>query len=99
MVSAPQQSQLELAAQILKALADPSRLRVLLQLSKRELSVGELAEIEHEKITTVSARLKVLLTARLVKRRREGQTIFYSLADEHVLNLVDNAIEHACETH
>jgi len=99
MVFAPQQSQLELAAQILKALADPSRLRVLLQLSKRELSVGEMAESEHEKITTVSARLKVLLTARLVKRRRKGQTIFYSLADEHVLNLVENAIEHACETH
>jgi DNA-binding transcriptional ArsR family regulator len=99
MVSAPQRFQLELAAEMLKALADPSRLRVLLQLSKRELSVGELAEIEHEKITTVSARLKVLLTARLVKRRREGQTIFYSLADKHVLNLVDNAIEHACETH
>ena len=99
MVSTPQRRQLELAAEMLKALADPSRLRVLLQLSKRELSVGELAEIEKEKLTTVSARLKVLLTARLVQRRRDGQTIFYSLADKHVLNLVDNAIEHACETH
>lgn len=99
MVSTPQRHQLELAAEMLKALADPSRLRILLQLSKRELNVGELAEIEQEKITTVSARLKILLTARLVKRRRDGQTIFYSLADKHVLNLVDNAIEHACETH
>jgi len=99
MVSTPQRHQLELAAEMLKALADPSRLRILLQLSKRELNVGELAEIEQERITTVSARLKVLLTARLVKRRRDGQTIFYSLADKHVLNLVGNAIEHACETH
>ena len=99
MVSTAQRHQLELAAEMLKALADPSRLRILLQLSKQELNVGELAEIEQERITTVSARLKVLLTARLVKRRRDGQTIFYSLADKHVLNLVGNAIAHACETH
>jgi len=99
MVSTAQGHQLELAAEMLKALADPSRLRILLQLSKQELNVGELAEIEQEKITTVSARLKVLLTARLVKRRRDGQTIFYSLADKHVLNLVGNAIAHACKTH
>ncbi|MGO9774680.1 MAG: ArsR/SmtB family transcription factor, partial [Roseiarcus sp.] len=62
------------------------------------VGIGKLAELEKEKINTVSARLKVLLTARLLKRRREGQTIFYSIADAHVLNLVDNAIEHACET-
>ena len=46
----------------------------------------------------MSARLKVLLTARLLKRRRVGQTIIYALADTHVLNLVDNAIAHACES-
>ena len=99
MVSTPTRDQLDLAAEMLKALADPSRLRLLLRLAKGELSVGELAELEQEKITTVSARLKVMSIARLLKRRREGQTIFYSLADAHVLNLVDNVIEHACETH
>lgn len=99
MPPALKQHQLELAADMLKALADPKRLRLLVRLGKRELSVGEIAEIEQEKITTVSARLKVLLTARLLKRRRDGQTILYSVADMHVLNLVNNAIEHACETH
>ncbi|HUI20067.1 MAG TPA: metalloregulator ArsR/SmtB family transcription factor [Methylocella sp.] len=99
MIAGPDHRQLELAAEMLKALADPYRLRVLMRLAGGELSVGQLAELEKEKITTVSARLKVLLTARLLKRRREGQTIFYSIADAHVLNLVDNAIEHACETH
>jgi ArsR family transcriptional regulator len=54
MASVPQRHQLELAAEMLKALADPNRLRVLLHLSKKELSVGELAEIEREKITTTS---------------------------------------------
>jgi DNA-binding transcriptional ArsR family regulator len=96
--SNPDQQQLELAAEMLKALADFYRLRLLMRLAQGELNVGRLAELEKDKITTVSARLKVLLTARLVKRRREGQTIFYSIADAHVLNLVDNAIEHACET-
>jgi len=97
MVSGPSDLQLELAAEILKALAEPHRLKILLRLARGELSVGQLADADKEKITTVSARLKVLLTAGLVKRRREGQTIFYAVADAHVLNLVDNAIEHACE--
>jgi DNA-binding transcriptional ArsR family regulator len=97
MASGPSSRDLELAAAILKALADPHRLRMMLILAEGEKRVGELVELEKEKITTVSARLKVLLTARLLKRRREGQTIFYSIADAHVFNLVANAIEHACE--
>jgi ArsR family transcriptional regulator len=84
---------------MLRALADPHRLRVLIRLAQGELNVGQVAELEKEKITTVSARLKVLLTARLLKRRRVGQTIIYAIADTHVLNLVDNAIAHACESH
>ena len=46
---------------------------------------------------TMSARLKVLLAARLVNRRRAGQMAIYAIADTHVLNLVDNAVAHACE--
>ena len=91
------QHQLELAADMFRALGDPQRLRVLIRLAQGELNVGQLAELEKEKITTMSARLKVLLTARLLKRRRVGQTIIYTLADTHVLNLVDNAVAHACE--
>jgi len=91
------QHQLELAADMFRALGDPQRLRVLVRLAQGELNVGQLAELEKERITTMSARLKVLLTARLLKRRRVGQTIIYTLADTHVLNLVDNAVAHACE--
>lgn len=99
MAAKPDQHHLELAAEMLRALADPYRLRLLMRLAHGELNVGQIAEMEDEKITTVSARLKVLLTARLLKRRRQGQAIFYSIADTHVLNLVNNAIEHACETY
>lgn len=93
----PDQHQLEAAAEILRALADPHRLRVLMRLAKGELNVGQLAELEKEKMQTISARLKVLLAARLVNRRRAGQMAIYAIADTHVLNLVDNAVAHACE--
>jgi ArsR family transcriptional regulator len=72
------------AAAIFKALSDPARLQTLLILAD-------------DKTGTVSARLQVLLNARLVTRRREGHTVIYAIADDHVLNLVTNAIEHACE--
>ena len=60
--------------------------------------MSELAEDEGEKITTVSARLKTLFMVRLVKRRREAKHVYYTLADEHVLPLVKNAIDHAAES-
>ncbi len=85
------------AAAIFKALSDPARLQMLLILADGERNVTELAEMEGDKTGTVSARLQVLLNARLVTRRREGHTVIYAIADDHVLNLVTNAIEHACE--
>lgn len=88
---------LEDAAAIFKVLADPACLQILIILSAGERSVGELAEIEGDRIGTISARLKVLLQARLVKRRRAGKAAIYAIADAHVLNLVRNAVEHACE--
>jgi len=87
--------QLAAAAGMFKALSDPLRLKTLMLLAEKERSVGELSELEGEKIGTVSARLKVLLGARLVSRRREGQNAIYSIADHHVLALVNNAIDHA----
>lgn len=93
------EKQLEMASSMFKALSDPLRLKTLMLLAEKERSVSELTELEGEKIGTVSARLKVLLTARLVKRRKDGQNAIYSIADHHVLALVENAIDHACEHH
>ena len=90
--------QIEAAAELFRALGDPERLRLLLHLADSEACVSELAEQENEKITTVSARLKVLSAGRLVRRRREAKHIFYALADEHVLRLIRNAIDHAAES-
>ncbi len=73
-------------------------MRLLLLLAEREWCVSEIVEALGEKFPTVSQRLRLLHTERLVTRRREGTHIFYSLADAHVLELLNNAIEHAKES-
>jgi ArsR family transcriptional regulator, lead/cadmium/zinc/bismuth-responsive transcriptional repressor len=95
----PAQRQLEAAAAMFDALSDTARLRTLMRLADKDQSVSEIAAAEGEKMTTVSARLQVLHAARLIARRREGKSVIYSLADEHVVSLVENAIVHAGESH
>jgi ArsR family transcriptional regulator, lead/cadmium/zinc/bismuth-responsive transcriptional repressor len=96
-VHLPSEEQIETAAAIFRALGDPERLRLLVRLAGGEACVSDLADEEHEKITTVSARLKTLRAVRLVRRRREAKHAFYTLADQHVLPLIRNAIDHAAE--
>jgi DNA-binding transcriptional ArsR family regulator len=93
----PHSRQFDEAAAMFRALGEPSRLRMLARLITGEICVSELAELEDEKLTTVSARLKTLHAAGLVKRRREAKHIYYALSDTHVLRLVQNALEHASE--
>ena len=85
------------AAGIFRALGDPGRLQVLALLLQKELCVTEISLALDERITTVSQRLRLLKSERLVQRRREGQHLYYSLADKHVSRLVCNAIDHAKE--
>jgi ArsR family transcriptional regulator, lead/cadmium/zinc/bismuth-responsive transcriptional repressor len=93
----PDADDLAAAAEMLRALGDPERLKLLLCLAQGELCVSELAEEGRENVTTVSARLKLLRAARLVRRRREARHVYYGLADEHVLTLIRNAVAHAAE--
>jgi ArsR family transcriptional regulator, lead/cadmium/zinc/bismuth-responsive transcriptional repressor len=90
--------ELESAAAMCKALSDPSRLRLLLWLAQGEMCVSELVEREQDKLSSVSARLKLLYNARLVTRRRETKHVFYALADQHVHDLLDNVLHHAAES-
>jgi DNA-binding transcriptional ArsR family regulator len=93
----PAGHQLEGASAMFRALGDPSRLRLLTRLGRGEVCVSELAELEDEKLSTISARLQMLYAVRLVKRRREAKHIFYAVADDHVLQLVQSALGHAAE--
>lgn len=87
----------ERASGLFRAMGDPPRLRILAMLSPRECCVTEIVETLKEKFSTVSQRLRVLRTERLIVRRRKGTHIFYALADRHVADLIHNALEHAAE--
>ena len=88
---------LDRAVRIFKALGDPPRLRLLAILAHGELCVSEIAEIDDDGLSTVSQRLRVLRSADLVNRRRDGQHILYGLADQHIGDLISNALAHAAE--
>ena len=80
-----------------RALGDGPRLRVLDLLSRRELCVTEIVVAMGEKFSTVSQRLRLLRGEGLIVRRREGNHLFYALADRHVADLIHNALAHAQE--
>ncbi|MFN0101023.1 MAG: ArsR/SmtB family transcription factor [Bryobacteraceae bacterium] len=85
------------ASRIFRALGDPSRLRLLALLARGEACVTEVSEAEGEEISTISQRLRILRNEGLVSRRRQGKHILYGLADQHVADLIFNALEHANE--
>jgi ArsR family transcriptional regulator, lead/cadmium/zinc/bismuth-responsive transcriptional repressor len=93
----PRGPAIEDASAMFRALGDAARLRLLTRLVAGEICVTELADLEEEKLTTVSARLKTLYAVRLVKRRRQAKHVYYAVADAHVLDLVQSAIKHAAE--
>ena len=83
------------AARLFKALADPERLKLMAILSEGEACVSELAT--KDQMSTVSQRLKTLRSENLVKNKRSGKHIIYELADHHVFELIQNALEHVKE--
>lgn len=93
------EEQLERAAAIFRAAGDVSRLKLLSRLCDGEWCVTELAEAAGVGLSTVSQQLRLLRAERIVARRRAGKHIFYSLADAHVIDLIQSAIEHAGEPH
>ncbi len=85
------------AAELLKVFGDSTRLRIIFVLSQNELCVSEIASQLGMTQTAISHQLRVLKQARLVKARRNGKTIFYSLCDAHVQKIFYYAMEHVME--
>ncbi|RKX77884.1 MAG: transcriptional regulator [Spirochaetes bacterium] len=81
-------------SELFKVLADETRTRILFLLSKRELCVCDLALILEMSLPAVSHHLRLLKVMRLVAYRREGKQVFYSLDDEHVVELISVAGKH-----
>src|SRR4051794_38558944 len=82
-------------SQTFKALSDPTRIRILNLLCCNEYSVNDIAEELNLGQSTVSHQLRFLKNLRLVKFRREGTTLYYSSDDDHIMNLLHQAIDHA----
>lgn len=82
-------------SQTFKALSDPTRIRILNLLCTGEHSVNDIAETLNLSQSSVSHQLRFLKNLRLVKFRRAGTTLYYSEDDDHVMNLLKQAIEHA----
>lgn len=84
-------------ASLFKLFGDATRVQILHALEQNELCVCDIAALLGLTKSAVSHQLKALKLANLVKFRREGQTVFYSLADSHVKTLIDIAFEHIME--
>jgi DNA-binding transcriptional ArsR family regulator len=88
-------SVVESVSETFKALADPTRIRILYNLSKRELCVCDLAEVLGMTQSAISHQLRYLKALRLVKNRRDGNTIYYRHDDAHTMGLLQMAIDHS----
>ncbi len=81
-------------SEVFKTLGDPTRLKIIYLLSKRNLCVYDIADILNMSQSAISHQLRVLRGLRLVKFRKEGKHVIYSLDDDHVLQLFNQGIEH-----
>lgn len=89
-----QSAHLEQLSQLFKAMADPTRLKIIFVLSKGELPVQDIADRLEMSQSSISHQLKTLRVLHLVKYRRDGKKLIYSLDDEHVVKLFEEGLEH-----
>ena len=88
------ESDLYILTEFFKVLGNPTRIRILLLLMERDSCVGDLAELLGMTQSAVSHQLNLLKSNKLVRRRRDGKMMFYTLVDEHVRMVVKKGSEH-----
>ncbi|MDZ5473134.1 metalloregulator ArsR/SmtB family transcription factor [Bacillus sp. 31A1R] len=81
-------------SRVFKALADPTRIKILYLLSQEECSVNHIAEVLELTQSAVSHQLSFLRNLKLVKYRRDGNSFFYTYDDEHVITILNQVISH-----
>lgn len=84
-------------ADLFKVFGDPTRIRILYALSGQELCVCDIADVLDMTQSAISHQLRVLKQSRLVKFRRDGKTVFYSLSDNHVYTILRQGMDHVLE--
>jgi DNA-binding transcriptional ArsR family regulator len=84
-------------AELYKVFGDTTRIKILYVLFESEMCVCDIAQLLGMTQSAISHQLRVLKQSRLVKYRREGKTVFYSLADGHVRTIINQGMEHISE--
>lgn len=90
----PEETELYDLAELFKVFGDSTRIRILFVLSSAEVCVCDLAKALNMTQSAISHQLRILKNSKLVKSRREGKSIFYSLADGHVSTIIAQGREH-----
>lgn len=90
----PEETELYDLAELFKVFGDSTRIRILFVLFETEVCVCDLAQALNMTQSAISHQLKILKQNKLVKSRREGKSIFYSLADDHVRTMIAQGREH-----
>ena len=93
----PSEDELFDLSEFFKVLGDSTRVRIVSALDASPLCVCDLAALLNMTKSAISHQLRVLRQSKLVKARKCGKEVFYSLADEHVKKIFEMAIEHVCE--
>lgn len=93
----PNDDSLGQVAELFKVLGDRTRTRILHALFEAEMCVCDLAYLLGMTQSSISHQLRVLKQAKLVKNRKEGKVVYYSLADDHVIRIFEQAFEHVNE--
>lgn len=93
----PDEEMLYDLADLFKVFSDTTRIKILFALMAEDLSVGEIAEAVNTSQSAVSHQLRILKQARLVKFRRDGKQVIYSLSDDHVYTMLSQGMTHICE--
>ena len=84
-------------AELFKIFGDSTRIKILYLLFESEMCVCDIAQLLNMTQSAISHQLQVLKKSKLVKYRRDGKTVFYSLADGHVRTIIDQGMEHVAE--
>ena len=93
----PQEEKLYDLAELFKVFGDTTRVKIISALFEAEMCVCDIAELLHMSQSAISHQLRVLRQARLVKHRKEGKVVFYSLDDEHIKTIFNQGLEHNLE--
>ncbi len=90
----PQPAVIGQMVDIFKALSDPSRLKIVLALLNHEHCVCDIAVICNNTDSAISHQLRILRAMKIVKNRRDGKSIYYSIDDDHVISLIKMSLDH-----